>query len=65
MNQTACGNAAFYCPKGTKIPLPVEQGYYSLPSVLGYFTNEDSQEEKQLNQHSQSICPKGNYYLFY
>ena len=53
-----------FCPKGTNAPINVDQGYYSLPSILGYFTgNGDEPEEKQLNQHSQIICPKGHFCL--
>ena len=48
-----CGASNVFCPTGSDIPTYIQRGY---------FTNEDSPEE---NRHSQSICPKGKYYLIY
>lgn len=47
--QATCGNPFYYCPRGSKIPLVVQPGYYTL-------NDQDEQFDKKTKQ---LICPKG------
>lgn len=46
-----CGNANFYCPVGSSIPIDVPIGYFSL--------NEDSDQDLESYRSSIQICPRG------
>jgi hypothetical protein len=70
--QSPCGNATVYCPKASKLPLLVDQGYYSASEIYTITANyagpnatHDIQRECEVGYWCQDgvkyYCPQGTY----
>jgi hypothetical protein len=54
--QVECGDVRLYCPAGSSIPVPVDEGYYTVPAP-----GAEGANPANTTQVAQVLCEPGNY----
>lgn len=60
--QFQCGAKKYYCPSGSKAPLPVSHGYYTLGSgIATRYTERKCEPGFYCHDGAKYLCPEGTY----